>query len=541
MNNYDDSYDDDHDDIIVEAREETKGKEEGKGVSKPPSRRRTSFVSGWNNFSRAVRVFGKIAPATLRWSMGNRNHEALRDAIVGAGPVCVKAAQWAIDRGGFLPNDIVEALLPLQDNHASHTWSHTASILDAQFPDGTFAWVQTAPFACGSIGQVYRAELTDGRSCVIKVLHPNIRGGLECDLEALLLILKLIPSCRNFDMDEIRTCVVAQTDLRAEADNLRTFRRNFRGQDRIRFPEPIHVASEALVESFVEGVSFDVFAKMHPHLVKDAIIARIATYIKMGWVDNFLHGDMHRGNILYSRNDADDTVVLSIVDAGMVTVVKNAEALKRFVEGMFTLQPSSLATLMVELNSNPHADVHSFHTFVNNISDDLEYEPSALVRYRDILDDIPLMSSFVEEWEQKIAASEANGGKARVIRSCSSNMIKIIRHLLAAIQKYNLVVPGDIILVALTLTVVDGQSELYIDPTDNVFQDALIFAKEIGLIDMVKWLKYDPVPLLMIDRARRHRGRRHDETGVNIETMDQPAYDSESESEEDENREDEEQ
>lgn len=476
--------------------------------------------AGFRNFCRATRAFGKIAPVALRWRMGDRNGKALRDAIASAGPMCVKAAQWAIDRGGLLPDDVVEALLPLQDQHEPHPWSATQAVLEAEFPRGTFAWVAQQPLACGSIGQVHRAQLADGRDCVVKVVHAGVRSGLKEDFEALLLVLRMVPSCRNFDMDEVRACVVAQTDLRAEAGNLVAFRANFAGQSRIRFPEPYLIGKDglALVEAFAPGVPFDAFVAAHPRLAKEAVVARVAVYIKMGWVDNFLHGDMHRGNIMYHEEDGH--VCLSIVDAGMVTVVANAAALRRFVEGMFTLQPDNIALLMIELNANPHANVAGFRAHVNAIQDELEYEPSALVRYREIIEQIPMAAAFVAEWERKITASEANGGKAKVIRSCSSNMVKLIRHMVAAVQAYDLIVPGDILLVALTLTVVDGQSDMYIDSNDNVFHDALIYAREIGLIDMVAWLKHDPVPLLVLDRARRHRGEVCDAASTTMQLPD---------------------
>jgi hypothetical protein len=459
---------------------------------------------GARNFFRAVNICGKLLPGALRWKMGMKNPQKLRECISAAGPVCVKAAQWAIDRAELFSDELVEALRPLQDQHEVHEWAHTRRMLQEQMPSNMFAWVEATPFACGSIGQVHRAQLLDGTDCAVKVLHPNVRRSLEEDLEALMLVLKLFPACKNFDLDEVRSLIAAQTNMRSEADHLQTFRRNFQGRVYVHIPEPFACSEDVLVMSFVPGVPFDIFLEEHPTMAKEAIVARIAAYIKMGWVDNFLHGDMHRGNILYSVA-FDGRVALSLVDAGMVTVVKNAEALKRFVDGMFTLQPNDLATLMVELNTNPHADIHGFSAQVNSIQSDLEYEASALVRYRDIIHRMPLAADFVRQWESKIAADEANGGSAKVIRPCSTNMVKLIRTIISAIQKHHLMVPGDIILVALTLTVVDGQSDLYLEHWENVFHDALIYAKETHLINIDEWLGLDPTPLLLLDRAMRFK------------------------------------
>lgn len=491
---------------------------------------------GASNFFRAVNICGKLIPGALRWKMGMRNPQKLRECISSAGPVCVKAAQWAIDRAELFSDELVEALRPLQDQHEMHDWTHTRRLLQEQMPENMFAWVEATPFACGSIGQVHRGQLIDGRDCAVKVLHPNVRKSLEHDLEALMMVLKLFPACKNFDLDEVRGLIAAQTNMKSEAEHLKTFQEHFKGQMYVRFPEPFACSVDVLVMSFVPGVPFDIFLDEHPTKAKEAIVARMAAYIKMGWVDNFLHGDMHRGNILYSIA-FDGRVALSLVDAGMVTVVKNADALKRFVDGMFTLQPNDLATLMVELNTNPHADVNGFCAHVNSIHSDLEYEASALLRYKEILHRLPLAAEFVKQWEEKIATDEANGGGAKVIRPCSGNMIKLIRTMIDAIQKHHLMVPGDIILVALTLTVVDGQSEQYMEHWENVFHDALIYAKETHLIDIEEWLGMDPIPLLLLDRSMRRKEHGMDgvETDSNTTPQMLPPQDSDSESDDDEN------
>ncbi|CAM9623866.1 unnamed protein product [Discosporangium mesarthrocarpum] len=86
--------------------------------------------------------------------------------------------------------------------------------------------------------------------------------------------------------------------MRWEAENLMEFRRNFNGQPEIGFPCPIYpwVSEHALVETLEEGEPVSNFFE-HPDA---AGLARVGleAFLKMVFVDNFVHADLHPGNIL---------------------------------------------------------------------------------------------------------------------------------------------------------------------------------------------------------------------------------------------------
>merc|ERR1711972_477932 len=58
-----------------------------------------------------------------------------------------------------------------------------------------------------------------------------------------------------FNRGEFDECIQAQMDFTREAFNLQQFSRNFRGEDRIRFPKvsPKFVTAEVLVETWADG------------------------------------------------------------------------------------------------------------------------------------------------------------------------------------------------------------------------------------------------------------------------------------------------
>lgn len=454
-----------------------------------------------------VRVFFlvlRLGPAVLWWRIF-RGDRALRKAVMRSGPVCVKAAQWAIDRVGLLPEDVCCALRPLRDQTERHPWEHTKNVIETQFPKGTFLHVQKEAFACGSVGQVHRVALSDKENhevpAVLKVLHPNVRRDLRRDLDVLLFLLRFVPGCAQFDIEHVRDHFVAQGDMRAEARNLEAFRTAFAGHPSVQFPKPLMDATDdALVMTMVPGVPFDRLVERDPHLAKHAINLRVATYMKMAFIDNCTHGDMHPGNLLFHVDEAAQTLQLGVVDAGIASDIRNAAALQRFVEGMFALQPEDLADVFEEMNENKDADTETFRERVLGVKKHLAYEPGALGRYNEIFKTVPFASEVVAKWRQKIVVDEEH---ACVICPTAANMAVLVRTVLKAMRECHLVIPSDIILVVMSIVVVEGQSQHYLDDDDHLFNDALIFAGQSGLVDMIAWLGYDPVPLLALDRARR--------------------------------------
>lgn len=92
-----------------------------------------------------------------------------------------------------------------------------------------------------------------------------------------------------------------QVDLSYEASNLFRFNFNFRGSRSVCFPVPVYplVMPDVLVETYEKGepISKFVAAPDHP-MNKDIASIGCRTYLKMLLVDNYLHSDLHPGNIL---------------------------------------------------------------------------------------------------------------------------------------------------------------------------------------------------------------------------------------------------
>jgi len=200
----------------------------------------------------------------------------------------------------------------------------------------------TVPIGSGCVAQVYKARLRRshglhpaGTSVAVKVQHPNILEKVCLDfyiVNKLAALLERVPYL-NLDylsvkdsVDQFRDIMLPQLDLRVEAHNLRRFRRDFQGETQIAFPEPMMglTSREVLVERFVEGEPMLNFVRREDgeHSREDREeLARIGleTVMKMIFLHDFIHADLHPGNMIVDRNRSvrGSPIRITMIDCGL--------------------------------------------------------------------------------------------------------------------------------------------------------------------------------------------------------------------------------
>lgn len=259
-------------------------------------------------------------------------------ATRAAGPTAVKLAQWASSREDRFPRAFCDRFAHLQDRAPAHAWRDTERALEASLgPDWRDVLdVDAAPVGTGCVAQVHSAVLKKdvtnggrrGDRVAVKVVHPAARRRVASDLDFLRACARageaLIPRAKWFNLaaaaDEFAATLGAQMDMRAEADNLERLRENFRNQSSVSFPAPRRalVSEDVLVEDFVEGPSMREYLKRDVDDARRKALARVGVdaVCKMIFHDNLLHGDLHPGNILVTRDATRDPAVC-FLDAGI--------------------------------------------------------------------------------------------------------------------------------------------------------------------------------------------------------------------------------
>lgn len=272
--------------------------------------------------------------------------------IEHAGPAFIKWGQWAATRPDLFAPDVCSALAGLQTNAPSHSFEHTRRTVETAFGlplDQLFEEFEEAPVASGSIAQVHRAVLTplasqmaqrvggysllggiiplpsrpskreaatfaDGAAVAVKVRHPGVTELMEKDFALMRRGAALIGALPGGSGPQLKESLMQfgapmreQLDLKAEAAALSRFAENFKWWNGVRFPLPAApplVTSDVLVESFEEGDHISSYLGTDGAHNKRLAYLGMTCYLKMLLRDNFIHADLHPGNILVRLEQA---------------------------------------------------------------------------------------------------------------------------------------------------------------------------------------------------------------------------------------------
>ncbi|KAI2492462.1 ABC1 family-like protein [Fragilaria crotonensis] len=258
-------------------------------------------------------------------------------AIEEAGPTCIKFVQWATTRQDLFSQEFCTHFGQLRDKTRGHAWEATERLLERELGKDWKSLIdmETEPIGSGCIAQVYKGKLMDatptfakGTELAIKVQHPGIMHKVCVDfyiLGKLANLLEGIPYL-NLDYLSIRDTVdqfcnvmLPQLDLRLESHHLTRFGRDFENDPQVRFPKPIPelTTPEVLTETFCEGKPILSYQSADLATRKELADLGLKTTLKMIFLNDFIHGDLHPGNILVSRNDRGQ-LVMTLLDCGLV-------------------------------------------------------------------------------------------------------------------------------------------------------------------------------------------------------------------------------
>jgi predicted unusual protein kinase regulating ubiquinone biosynthesis (AarF/ABC1/UbiB family) len=199
-------------------------------------------------------------------------------------------------------------LAQLRDSAPKVAFKDMKKVLEEEYGErleDVFASFDPVPIAAASIGQVYRAQLDDGRDVAVKVQYPGVASAVRADLQNLGMILRLMRSIApGIDVKqlggEIRERIEEELDYELEAANQRTLARIYRGHPFILIPEVMTSMSHerVIVSEFVHGRRFEEF-KTCPDDERDRIGEIIFRfYFGSMYRHRQFSGDPHPGNCL---------------------------------------------------------------------------------------------------------------------------------------------------------------------------------------------------------------------------------------------------
>lgn len=333
------------------------------------------------------------------------------------------------------------------------------------------------------------------REVAVKVQHPGVADSAFMDLDILWKVVgwseSVIHMTMPFNRGEFDEVIQAQMDFTREAYNLQKFQRNFKGERRIRFPKvaPKFVTSEVLIETWAEGKvisnileDFDNVVDEAKAVCKEAIIvvkeeAKEAITsvkqkveeekrelkeklcdvkqkvkeekrelqgklcdllydmsMKMMVRDNFVHGDLHGGNILYSEGDDHVTVL----DAGIATSLEKS-----------TVIP--------------------FCSFLHALCDG---NTPTIVKYLQIFNESKMAVNMPDFTRDIQDTMDKFMGPMRVNNHLPVNAADMFGEVMFTMQRYGMLLKGDVASTLFTISISEGLIR-QLDPSYDVAKGAL--------------------------------------------------------------------
>lgn len=254
--------------------------------------------------------------------------QRLRLAFETLGPTFIKLGQILSTRPDLLPAEYIAELERLQDSAAPLPWEEVRRALETELErplEEAFAFVEITPLASASLAQVHAARLLSGEDAVVKIQRPGIVPQIDQDLE---ILEDLTPTLAALNVgngwvdlvsavQDFSATLREELDYEIEAQNLETFRSNFRGDVGVRIPR-LHwelCTPRLMVLERLRGIKItDVHKLDAAGYDRHAIASRAARIvIKEMLQDGFFHADPHPGNLVVLPGE-----VIGIMDFGMV-------------------------------------------------------------------------------------------------------------------------------------------------------------------------------------------------------------------------------
>ncbi|VEU20158.1 DEKNAAC101052 [Brettanomyces naardenensis] len=439
----------------------------------------------------------------LRW------YKLVRLAAEAAGASFIKLGQWAASRTDIFSRGMCDELSNLHSNAKSHSFSATRRIIREEFKgleiEDLFDEFYPTPVGTGAIAQVYLAKLNSsfvrnfvGREdeeegdssshnslVAVKVEHPKVRQRIERDLKIMKFFARAIDILPNMEwlsfpqeVDQFSIIMRLQLDMRIEAQNLHKFIDNFESHPEVRFPVPRFSSRRVLIEERIQGIGMNKVLELHRNygkrmskMISDNVVD---AFLKMLILDNFIHADLHPGNIFvrFVKKSANGKKVLSSefeTDELMQELAKLSDEDDKLALKLDELYQSNYrpqvcfidAGLVTELNDRNR---YNFISLFNALSQFDGYKAGELMIERSKTPETAIDADMFKYKVEKLV----DRVRQRTFTLGSISIGDILEQMLSMVRVHHVRMEGDFVTVVVAILLLEGIGR-QLDPDLDLF------------------------------------------------------------------------
>ncbi|CCH59268.1 hypothetical protein TBLA_0B04310 [Henningerozyma blattae CBS 6284] len=501
----------------------------------------------------------------------------VRISLELAGPSFIKLGQWAGSRTDILCQAFCNELGKLHSNSRKHSSEYTkdqiCNSLNENNFENIFEEFNDSPTGVGAIAQVHvgkikenyiykntyldednRKYLLQNKWLAVKVLHPNVRTIIKRDIKLMRFfanIINAIPTMEWLSLpDEVQQFEIfmnLQLDLRIESMNLSMFNKNFENFPNIKFPKSFTeiTTNNVLFEEYIKAFPMEHFLKIKMKLMTLFYFSELAPllwihFLKMLIIDDFIHADLHPGNVLinFIKMDNNGTKVISNEEESYQIVHKLMRLYKdsrideakkpefisdmKYVLNEYTPQICFIDTgLVTELNSRNRVN---FIALFNALVRFDGYEAGELMiersRTPETAVDKEIFAMKVEKLIDKV--------KKRTFTLGTVSIGDLLQQMLNMVRHHHVRLEGDFVSIVVAILLLEGIGR-QLDPDMDLFSSSLPILREYALrkesntliqdasrLSMLKiWMGLELRQLMNLSAAQIHYLLRTDQLSPN--------------------------
>jgi len=244
-------------------------------------------------------------------------HKQVYAFLTSQGPLWVKMGQTMCHRRDLFPKHIISQLKKLTIETPPIPYTELNAYVPSQFN------IRKTLLGSGCIAQTYLGNFKR-KHVVVKITRPDVDKRARTDLKIFKAILYLASFFsyeiknlyKTLRFECLEQTMLEQCDLRNEAANMRTFKRDYADIRFITVPGIHYVSKRVLVMEYMKGTDIESFVKKRPSQSNHLVDNYNLLYKNMLYSRGNFHADLHKGNFKISMNKTGP--VLNIFDFGMM-------------------------------------------------------------------------------------------------------------------------------------------------------------------------------------------------------------------------------